>query len=560
MRAAHLTAAAAIAARLLAALLLAACVVPLGGPSQPATVFHGGRIHVLDAGDAVVEAMAVRGGLVIAAGTLAEARRAAGHGAEQVDLQGRAVYPGFADAHLHLTGIGLARMQADLRGTLSEQEVVERAAAAAAALPEGAWLQGRGWDQNDWPAQEFPTHGALSAALPDRPAVLARVDGHAVLANAAAMRAAGVTAQTPDPPGGRILRDAAGAPTGVFVDAAEGLITRAIPPPSDAELERALDLAQAELHAQGITAVHDAGAGNREIEIYRRWAREGRLRLRVHAMLHGNDPALLAEWYAQGPDPDYAGLGVLAVRAVKIYSDGALGSRGAQLLEDYADEPGHRGLAQIGAEELTAACARARAAGFQVCTHAIGDGANRMVLDAYAAKGGPDLRWRVEHAQVLHRDDVLRFVELGVIPSMQAQHQTSDMPWAGARLGAERARGAYAWRWLLDAGCMIPNGSDAPVETPDVRAAWCAAVHRRTLTGDPAGGWHPEQRMSEAEALRALTVWPAYAAFRERDLGRLVPGCRADFVILDRPLAGLQPQEIAALAIEETWFAGARVR
>lgn len=550
----------AAAACALAALLGAACVVPLGGPAQPATVFHGGRIHLLDADDAVVEAMAVRGGVVIAAGELGAVERAAGRGAARVDLQGRAVYPGFADAHLHLTGIGLARMQADLRGTLSEREVVERAAAAAAGLPAGAWLQGRGWDQNDWETQEFPTHVALSAALPERPAVLARVDGHAVLANAAAMRAAGVTAQTPDPPGGRILRDAAGAPTGVFVDAAEGLITRAIPPPGDAELESALELAQAELHAQGITAVHDAGAGNREIEIYRRWAREGRLRLRVHAMLHGNDPALLDEWFTRGPEADYAGLGLLAVRAVKIYADGALGSRGALLLEDYADEAGHRGLAQIAPAELRDLCARARAAGFQACAHAIGDGGNRMVLDAYAAAGDPELRWRVEHAQVLHRDDVLRFVELGVIPSMQAQHQTSDMPWAEARLGAERAQGAYAWRWLLDAGCMIANGSDAPVETPDLRAAYCAAVHRRTLAGDPAAGWHPEQRMSDAEALRALTVWPAYAAFREGDLGRLVPGCRADFAILSRPLAGLQPQEIAAVRIEETWFAGVRVR
>jgi predicted amidohydrolase YtcJ len=556
MRAGRITRAAAFAAIVLGG----SCVIPFGGPVEPATVFHGGRIHLLDADETVVEALAVRGGVVIAAGTRAAAERAAGGQAEMVDLRGRAVYPGFADAHLHLTGIGLARMQADLRGTVSEAEVVQRAVAAAAGLPAGTWLQGRGWDQNDWAAQEFPTHTALSAALPDRPAVLARVDGHAVLANAAAMRAAGVTAQTPDPPGGRILRDAAGAPTGVFVDAAEGLIMRAIPPPTEPELERALEIAQAELHAQGFTAVHDAGAGNREIAIYRRWARDGRLRLRVHVMLHGSDPELLEEWFARGPEPDFEGRGLLAVRAVKIYADGALGSRGALLLEDYSDEAGHHGLSLIAPNDLRAVCARARAAGFQACTHAIGDGGNRMVLDAYAAAGDRDARWRIEHAQVLHRDDVLRFVELGVIPSMQSQHQTSDMPWAEARLGPERTRGAYAWRWLLDAGCMIPNGSDAPVETPDLRAAYCAAVHRTTLSGDPAGGWHPEQRMSPAEALRALTIWPAYAAFREADLGRLLPGCRADFVILDKALSGLNPQQIAAVKIEETWFAGVRVR
>jgi predicted amidohydrolase YtcJ len=548
----------------------AACVIPFGGPYESATILHGGRIHVLDTEGSVVEALALRGGRVIAAGTLAEAERAAGADAERVDLRGRTVYPGFADAHLHLTGIGLARMRADLTGTRSFDEVVARAVAHAATLPEGAWLQGRGWDQNDWSAQEFPTHHALSAALPERPVALTRVDGHALLANAAAMRAAGVSAATPDPPGGRILRDAAGAPTGVFVDAAEALILGAVPAASDAELERALALAQDALHEQGITAVHDAGVGERELALYERWAREGRLRLRVHAMLHGNDPQLLERHFARGPEPDFEGRGVLAVRAIKLYADGALGSRGALLLEDYADEPGHRGLPQISPSELAATCAVAFQQGFQVCTHAIGDGANRMVLDAYEYALGPiaswmsqprkHARWRVEHAQVLHRDEVQRFVVNGVIPSMQTQHQTSDMPWAEARLGAERAQGAYAWRWLLDAGCMIANGSDAPVEALDVRAAWCAAVHRRTLAGEPLAGWHPAQRMTADEALRAMTIWPAYAAFREADLGRLAPGCRADFVVLDRALAGLAPAEIAAVRIEEVWFDGARVR
>jgi len=315
--------------------LVPACVIPLAGVREPATILHGGRIHLMDSADAVVEAIAVRGGRVIAAGTLAEAERAAGTDAKRLDLRGGVVYPGFTDAHLHLIGIGLARMRADLTGTNSAAEVIERAVAHAQSLPAGAWLQGRGWDQNDWAVADFPTHHALSAALPDRPAVLTRVDGHALLANAAAMRAAGVTAATPDPSGGRILRDADGAPSGVFVDAAEGLILRAVPQPSDAELERALELAQDALHAQGITSVHDAGVGEREIALYQRWARDGRLRLRVHAMLHGNDAELLERHFAHGTEPDYAGLGVLAVRAVKVYADGALGSRGALLLEEY---------------------------------------------------------------------------------------------------------------------------------------------------------------------------------------------------------------------------------
>jgi predicted amidohydrolase YtcJ len=548
------------AAPALALFLAAGCTLPLGGLPEPATLFHGGRIHLLDADGTVVEAMAVRDGRVIGVGARATVARASGRNPETVDLDGRTVYPGFADAHLHLTGIGLARMHADLTGSASYAEVVARAVAKARELPDGAWLQGRGWDQNDWPVQEFPTHAALSQALPDRPAVLTRVDGHALLANAAAMRAAGVGSLTPDPQGGRILRDAAGAPTGVFVDAAMGWIGRVIPAPDDAELAQALALAQAALHAQGITAVHDAGIGARELALLRRWASDGRLQLRVHAMLDGSDAPLLDEWFARGPEPDFEARGVLAVRAIKLYADGALGSRGALLLADYADEPGHRGLSLTTPEHLRELGSRARATGFQVCTHAIGDGGNRMVLDAYAESGARDARWRIEHAQVLHRDDVVRFAELGVLPAMQTQHQTSDMPWAEARLGAERAHGAYAWRWLLDAGCMIANGSDAPVEALDVRAAYCAGVHRRTLAGDPLAGWHPEQRMTPDETLRSMTVWPAYAAFREQDLGRLAPGCRADFVVLDRDLAGLVPREIAAVRIEQVWFDGARVR
>ena len=548
------------ASGLLLGLPLVGCVIQFGPPTASATILHGGRIHTLDSDSAIVEAMAVRAGRVLAVGTLAEVERAAGAKAERVDLNGRAVYPGFADAHLHLIGIGLERMHADFRGTRSEAEVVEHARAHASQLPAGAWLQGRGWDQNDWQDSAFPTHHALSAAIPDRPAVLSRVDGHAILVNAAAMRAAGVDVATQDPPGGRILRDPSGAPSGVFVDAAEALILRSVPEPNDAELERALALAQDALHEQGITAVHDAGVGERELALYRRWARDGRLKLRVHAMLHGSDPELLARHFAAGPESDYAGLGLLAVRAVKVYADGALGSRGALLLAEYADEPGNRGLQQLSRDALGALCSQARAAGFQVCTHAIGDGGNRLVLDAYAAHGATDLRWRIEHAQVLHRDDVQRFAALGVLPSMQTQHQTSDMPWSEARLGAERERGAYAWRWLLDAGCMIANGSDAPVETLDLRAAWCAAVHRRTLDGDPLAGWHPEQRMRPDEALRAMTIWPAYAAFRESELGRLAPGYRADFVVLDRALEGLAPAAIAALRIEEVWFDGARLR
>lgn len=550
---------------------LALAAALLAGCSQSADlIVSGGAIHVGGAGDGVVEALALRGGRVVAAGAESAVRRdCAGPGTAVLELDGRAVYPGFQDAHLHLAGIGFAALQADLMGTASYAEVVARARAKAAELPAGAWVQGRGWDQNDWTETSFPTHDALSAALPDRPCALTRVDGHALLANAAAMRAAGVTAATPDPPGGRILRDARGEPTGVFVDAAEGLILRAIPPPSDAELEEALLRGQEALHARGITGAHDAGVGARTVALAERLARTGRLKLRLHLMLDGSDEALLEEWFARGPAGDLDGDGRVAVRAVKLYADGALGSRGALLLAEYSDEPGNRGLRLIEPERLASVCARAFAAGFQVCTHAIGDAGNRMVLDAYERALGPiaswpdhprnRARWRVEHAQVLHPDDARRFAALGVVASMQTQHQTSDMPWAGARLGAERERGAYAWRWLLDSGARLANGSDAPVERLDPIAAYCAAVHRRTLDGEPLGGWHPEQRMTPEEALLAMTEWAAWAAFREDDLGGLLPGDRADFVVLDEPFAGQEPRELARLRVLETWFAGERV-
>jgi len=313
------------------------------------------------------------------------------------------------------------------------------------------------------------------------------------------------------------------------------------------------------LHSQGIVAVHDAGVGEREILLYEDLARSGELQLRVHAMLNGSDEALVEDWLQRGPELDFEGLGVLAVRAIKLYADGALGSRGALLLEDYTDEPGNHGLQITSRARLDEVCAAARAHGFQVCTHAIGDAGNRLVLDAYEAAHAPEGRWRIEHAQLLHPDDALRFARLGVIPSMQAQHQTSDMPWAEARVGPERVRGAYAWRWLLGTGCIIPGGSDAPVESLNPIAAFAAAVTRSTLAGDPPGGWHPEQRMNREEALRHLTLWPAVAAFRERDLGRIAPGTRADFVLLSADLMTLPLARLGEARVQRTYFAGRQV-
>jgi len=540
--------------------LLAACAAP------PDLVFHGGRVLTLDhdpargadpADGRDPSAVAVRDGRVVAVGG-EELLESAGPDTRIVDLRGRVLMPAFADAHLHPFGLGAALSGLDLVGTRDFDAVLARVAARDASLPSGRWLVGRGWDQNDWPDTAFPTRDRLDALVPDRPVLLVRVDGHAALANGAALRAAGVDAGTPDPEGGRILRDAAGEPTGLLVDAAVGLVRAAMPPPDEAELEERLRRAQDHLLARGVVAVHAAGLGAREIAVLRRWDAEGRLRLRVHVMLDGDDDELLAHWFARGPELDHLGRGHLAVRAVKLYADGALGSRGAWLLDDYADDPGNRGLVLTPPERIREVAVRCREAGFQVCTHAIGDAANRAVLDAYAAAGvrAAD-RFRIEHAQVVAEPDFRRFAELGVLPSMQAQHEVSDAPWAEDRLGPDRARGAYAWRRFLDLGVPVPGGSDAPVERVDPFAAWWAACARQDLQLRPPGGWHSELAMSRDEALLHLTVWPAHAAFREADLGRIAPGYRADFVVV----AGGDPRRVAPegvreLRVLETWVDG----
>ena len=534
------------------------------GP-HPELLLFNGRVYVQDDSQRIVEAIAIQAGRVLAIGTDEEILALAVEKTQRVDLEWRPVYPGFADAHAHLVGLGSALEGLDLVGTASLAEVIERSRARHALLPTGEWMFGRGWDQNDWRDQSFPTHHALSAAFPQRPVVLVRIDGHALVANLAAMHAAGVTRATPDPEGGRIEHDADGALTGVFIDRAEDLIWNAAPGMSLVAIERAIGVATTAFHAQGITAVHDAGIDPSALAILESMATEGRLRLRLHEMLDGSNDEFLQRRFASGPQSDIGGTGTLAVRAVKLYADGALGSRGAALLEEYSDDHGNLGLLLTSAEDMQRIVHEAVTAGFQVATHAIGDRGNRLTLDVYeqvvrARANGtaaiPDLRLRIEHAQVVHADDFQRFAELGVIPAMQAQHQTSDMPWAEDRLGPERVLGAYAWRSFRAAGCIIPGGSDAPVEQLDVVAQFLAAVARATPAGQPIGGWYPEQKLSRQEALNMLTIWPAFAAFREQDLGRLLPGFRADLVIFSDDLMTVPIDQIMQCQPTMTIFGG----
>lgn len=524
-------------------------------------VVTAATIHTMDPQMPTAQAFAVHDGRFVYVGSRDGVRAYRGARTKVLDLGDATVLPGLFDAHLHFMHVGLALHEVDLMHAATYEEVVRRTTAFAATSPD-AWILGDGWDQNLWPDRAFPTHGALSAAIPERPVVLNRVDGHAVLANAKAMELAGVGAATADPSGGRILRDDHGAPTGVFVDNAMALIRRAIPPPSHDQLVRASVAALAECHRWGLTAIGDPGVDQAQLDAYTELAGAGRYTLRNHVMLAGSDEALTARYFARGPRP-LAYDGRLAIRSVKLYADGALGSRGAALLAPYDDDPGNTGLLVTPPAKIQDVATRALRAGFQVCTHAIGDRANRIVLDAYEAAlravPASDHRFRVEHAQVLSPDDIPRFARLGITPSMQTTHQISDMGWAGARLGARRVLDAYAWRSLLETGVTIANGTDAPVEVVDSRRTFHAAISRENEANQPPGGWYPGQRMTRAEALASMTTWAARANFMEHVAGSIAAGKYADFAVLDRDWMRAEPDAIMATRFLATYSSGREV-
>lgn len=521
------------------------------------SVLVNARIHTSEPAQPTAQALAWGAdGRILAIGTLAEVR-AAHPGAREVDAGGRAVVPGLIDAHGHLMNLGRALMSVDLAGADSVGEVLERLRAFERDLPEDAWLTGRGWDQNRWPGQSFPTAADLDAAFPGRPVWLTRVDGHAGWANSAAMRLAGTDFSGDwQPEGGRILRDEAGEATGVFIDAPQ-LIADAIPAADGALLDEAFERALAEAVGLGLTGVHDMGVSLADLARYRAFADAGRLPLRVSAYADGDNDALTA-LCAFGPLQHEGGR--LQMRGVKLYGDGALGSRGAALLEDYSDDPGNRGLLVTAPDALESAMAKARRCGIQVATHAIGDRANAIALERIGRVlgdgAGEDHRWRIEHAQVVALGDIPRFAELGVIASMQPTHATSDMPWAEDRVGPRRIAGAYAWRSFIDAGVRLALGSDFPVEQVDPRLGLFAAVTRQDAQGQPPGGWYPGQRLSLLEALSGFTADAAWAGFDEGRVGRLAPGLAADFVILDQDPAQVPASGLLELRVHSTWVDG----
>ncbi len=548
-------------------LLAAFLAAPLAAqqPAPPADlIVTNARIYTVDDAHPLADALAVRGGRVAFVGDTRGALALRGPPTRVVDLGGRTVIPGMVDAHGHVSGLGSALAIVDLTGASSYDEIIARVAARAKTAAPGQWITGRGWDQNRWGDTRFPTHDKLTAAIPNNPVVLERVDGHAILANKPAMDAAKLTAATKDPAGGHVERNAAGAPAGVFVDNAMALVGRVMPATSRADEKRQIRAAITEAQRWGLTGAHDAGASATVLDIYEELGKAGQLDFRLYAMISGgrDESAEVEKWFARGPQSGLYG-GTLWVRSVKLYADGALGSRGAALLDPYTDDPHNNGLLVSPPEFIQEIATKALKAGFQVNTHAIGDRGNRVSLDAYEAalKAVPtaDHRFRIEHAQILNYADITRFATLGVIPSMQASHQTSDMYWAGRRLGVERLPGAYAWRALLDAGVVIPNGSDFPVEQVNPLISFHAAFSRQDAENWPPGGWYPEQRMTRDEALKSITIWPAYAAFQEKELGSLSPGKYADFVVLDQDIMRIPAELVLRTRVLSTWVGGRAV-
>jgi len=481
---------------------------------------------------------------------------------DHLDGHGLTLLPGLIDAHGHVLGLGLSQLRTDLVGTHALAEALQRTAEFALAHKDLPWVLGRGWNQVLWTEKAFPTAADLDRIIADRPVWLRRVDGHAGWANHKAMALAGVTAATPDPQGGRLLRDAKGIPTGVFVDGAMALIDKVVPPPSRAQKRGAIQHALAELASLGLTGVHDAGIDREVAGIYRELADDNALPIRVYAMISDTGKAFDV-LSAHGPLRDY-GNSHLTIASLKLYADGALGSRGAALLAPYSDQPDHSGLLFHSDQYMLDSMLKAFRRGYQVNVHAIGDRGNRQTLDAFDLAfarypGARKLRNRIEHAQVVALSDIPRFKSEGIVPSMQPTHATSDMNMAQDRIGAERLKGAYAWRSFLNQGSHIPAGSDFPVESANPFFGIHAAVTRQDHRDQPPGGWHAEQAMTVAEALRAFTLDAAWAARQEGELGSLEPGKWADFILIDRDIFKVPGSALWQTRVMETWLAGKRI-
>lgn len=539
--------------------LLAGSSVLAADPAE--LVIHGGTIYTADSDRPQVEVVAVNDGGIVAVGGKGVLEQRRGPSTRVIDLDGRTMVPGFVDAHVHLAGIGRRELTLNLDGTDSLEAFKQAVAERVAEVDEGQWITGRGWIETHWQPPEFPTREDLDEVAPNHPVYLTRADGHAGIANSKALDIAGVDEGTEAPFGGEILRDEQGHPTGMLIDDAQELVTEHIPD-DNIPHERALDIGAERSVKLGLTQVHIAGTSWDQVEALESLYDRGAMKLRVyHAVSAPGDAA--ERLLARGPIID-AFDGRLTVRALKVYADGALGSKGAALLEPYNDHKG-RGLLRFKPEEVRPLLKRALRKGLQVWTHAIGDRANRLTLDLYAEAFDTVLakdrdviepRWRIEHAQIIHPDDVPRFDELGVIPSMQPSHAIGDLHFARSRLGLERMKRGYPWQSLLDAGAVIAGGSDAPVEKGDPIVEFYAATVRKDLEGYSGEGWHREEAVSREYALKMLTLWPAYAAFQEDQRGSIEPGKQADFTVLSQDIMRIPDDEIPATKAVMTIIGG----
>jgi predicted amidohydrolase YtcJ len=539
-------------------LFLGSGVLPRASLPADLALLHG-HIVTMDKARPEVEAMAIQGDRIVWTGTSEDAQKIFPAPRRIIDLQGATVLPGIIDAHTHLIALGESYVRLNLKDVPTEKEIIERVKQKAASTKPNEWIQGWGWDEGKW-ASHYPTKESLDGVAPNNPVYLVGLHGFAAWANQKALQIAGINSHTKDPENGKILRDGkTGEPTGVLLNTAQDLVAKQIPPMTLEQVKRALELAADECVRNGLTSVHEAKVSAIMIQAFRELIAEGRLPLRVYAMLDGADPSLVAQWLEGGPeiDPHHR----LTIRAFKLFADGALGSRGAALLQPYSDAPQTTGVITTPEAQVQELTERSLLKGFQVCTHAIGDAANRMVLNTYesALKKVPqahDPRLRIEHAQVVAPDDIPRFARLGVIPSMQPAHCTSDMAWAEKRLGPERVKGAYAWRSLLDTGVHLPLSSDFPGETLNPFYGIYAAITRQDPGASPPGGWYPAQRLALEEALRGYTVEAAYAEFEETAKGSIEKGKLADFIVVSNDIRKIAARKILSTRVLQTFIGG----
>jgi len=561
----------AISCFLLVFILISACSSPQ--KEEATLLIYGGPIYTVDTTQSTVEAVVTKDNLILFAGSLEEAEAFKGEKTQLIDLEGRTMTPGLIEGHGHFMGLGYNEMNLDLMNTTSYQEIVDAVAERVKTAAPGEWITGRGWHQSKWDempeetVKGFQTHDLLSSVSPDNPVYLRHASGHAGFANAKAMEMSGLTLlpqegiDVLEVEGGEVIRDALGRPTGVFNERAQTLITRNIPESTPETDRKAFELAVAACQRDGITGFHDAGIGRETIALFEEMKAKGKMNVRLYTMLTGWDPELLEEWYARGPlvDPDH----LLTIRSVKLNCDGALGSRGAWLLESYSDRPGHFGHETLPMDFVKETALNGLQHGFQVCSHAIGDRANREILDRYEAafvempERTGDHRFRIEHAQHLHPEDIPRFAELGVIPAMQAIHLSSDRPWAIDRLGEQRIKeGAYMWQSLLESGIPVVNGTDVPVEPLNPIPSFYASVSRKTLKGTPEEGYEPKERMTREQALKSYTLDAAYGAFEEGIKGSITPGKLADFTIYSQDIMTVPESDILNTEVVMTIFDG----